>query len=51
VAAFSQGLKEAGFGQGQDVAIECRYADNQCERAPAMVADLLRPLSLPLLAA
>jgi putative ABC transport system substrate-binding protein len=42
VAAFLQGLKEAGFVDGQDCAIEYRWADNQLDRLPALVADLLR---------
>ena len=41
VTAFRQGPKEAGFVEGQNVAIEYRYADNQMERLPALVADLL----------
>jgi putative tryptophan/tyrosine transport system substrate-binding protein len=42
VAAFRQGLKQAGFVEGQDCAIEYRWADNQLDRLPELVADLLR---------
>jgi putative ABC transport system substrate-binding protein len=41
MTAFRQGLKEAGFVEGQDVAIEYRSAEDQ-SKVPLLVADLLR---------
>jgi len=40
--AFHQGLKEAGFVDGEDVAIEYRWADNRTDRLPALAAELVR---------
>ena len=42
VAAFRQGLKKAGFIEGQNVAIEYRSAEDQGDRLPDIVADLVR---------
>jgi putative ABC transport system substrate-binding protein len=42
LAAFRQGLKDSGFVEGQNVAIEYRFADNQNERLPALAADLVQ---------
>jgi putative ABC transport system substrate-binding protein len=41
VTAFQQGLKEAGFVEGQNVAIEYRSDEHQADRLPLLVADLL----------
>jgi putative ABC transport system substrate-binding protein len=42
VAAFRDGLKESGYVDGQNVAIEYRWAEAQYDRLPDMVADLVR---------
>ena len=39
---FLQGLKETGYVEGQNVAVEHRYAENQYDRLPALAADLVR---------
>jgi len=41
VAAFLGGLSEAGFPEGRDVAIEYRWAENQYDRLPSLVVELI----------
>ena len=50
VAGFHRGLRETGFNEGHNVAIEYRWAHGQYDRLPALAAELVR-LRVTLIAA
>jgi putative ABC transport system substrate-binding protein len=42
LAGFEAGLKEMGFVQGQNLALEYRFAEGKVDRLPALISDLVQ---------
>ena len=51
VSAVQQGLRESGFIEGQNVAVEYRWAEGQYDRLPALAGELVQRQVLAIIAA